>query len=113
MFGLTDSRQWCTALCVGALLVLSPRASATTVIAPRFETMVDRAELIFTGQVISQHAEWRTINGQRSIVTLITYGIHHVHKGRATSTVTLQFLGGALGDVALDVTDMPKFKAGE
>ena len=96
-----------------AILVLSPGSSATTVIAPRFEALVDRSELIFTGQVLSQHAEWRTINGRKSIVTLVTYGVHHVHKGRAASTVTLQFLGGALGDVALDVTDMPKFKAGE
>ncbi|HWN96348.1 MAG TPA: hypothetical protein VNT99_15060, partial [Methylomirabilota bacterium] len=86
---------------------------ATSVLAPRFETLVDRAELIFTGHVISQRTEWRNGNGQKSIVTLVSFAVQQVHKGRAAATVTLQFLGGTIGDVTLEVAEMPKFKAGE
>ena len=97
-----------------AFICLLPLAAhATTVIAPRFETLVDRAELIFTGQVLSQRAEWRNNNGERSIVTLVTFGVQQVHKGKAQPTVTLQFLGGALGNVRLEVADIPRFKVGE
>jgi hypothetical protein len=89
------------------------RASATSVIAPSFDELVSRADLIFTGKVISQKSEWRNIDGQRSIVTLVQFGVEEVHKGRAGLTVKLQFLGGAIGAVTLDVSEMPKFSQGE
>ena len=93
--------------------MLAPSLQATSVIAPRFETLVDAAELIFSGQVISQRSEWRNIDGKKSIVTLITLGVQQVHKGHAGNTVTLQFLGGTIGDTSLDVAEMPHFKNGE
>jgi hypothetical protein len=89
------------------------QSAATSVVAPRFEILVDRADLIVTAQVVSQRSEWRNSNGQRSIMTLISFAVQQVHKGRANSTVTLQFLGGTVGDTTLDVSDMPKFKPGE
>jgi hypothetical protein len=86
---------------------------STTVLAPRFEMLVDRAEMIFTGQVASQRSEWRETNGRKCIVTLVTFAVQQVHKGRAEASVTLQFLGGTIGDVTLDVAEMPSFKEGE
>ena len=59
------------------------RSSATGVIAPTFDQLVKRADLIFTGQVLSRRAEWRDNGGQKSIVTLITFGVRAVHKGHA------------------------------
>src|SRR3954463_2272025 len=103
--------RWHTARCAFLLfLTLAVRTGATTVIAPRFETLVDRAELIFTGQVTSQRSEWKDNNGQKSIVTLVNFAVQQVHKGRADSTVALQFLGGTVADTTLSVADMPKFK---
>jgi hypothetical protein len=95
------------------LLLAFSRAFATSVIAPSFDDLVTRADLIFTGQVISQHSEWRETGGKRSIVTIVKFGVEQVHKGRAGVTVKLQFLGGAIGAVTLDVSDMPKFSQGE
>lgn len=86
---------------------------ATSVIAPSFDELVIRADLIFTGQVISQRSEWKTTDGQKSIVTRVWFAVETVHKGRAGVVVTLQFLGGAIGAVSLDVSDMPKFTPGE
>jgi hypothetical protein len=95
------------------LLFAASRAFATSVIAPSFDDLVTRADLIFTGQVISQHSEWRDTGGKRSIVTIVKFGIEQIHKGKAGVTVKLQFLGGAIGAVTLDVSDMPKFTQGE
>jgi hypothetical protein len=100
--------------CFALLFVfIFSNALATMVIAPSFDRMVERADLIFTGQVTSQHSEWRNTGGQKSIVTLVSFRVQAVHKGSADSVVTLQFLGGTIGDTTLDVSEMPKFKQGE
>ena len=88
-------------------------ANATTVIPPTFEEMTDRAELIFVGKVVGSHAEWRSVGTNRVICTLVEFERQEVLKGDAGVSVTLQFLGGTVGDVTLDVADVPKFKAGD
>jgi hypothetical protein len=95
------------------LALLTFPARATSVLAPRFEALVDRADLIFAGRVTSQHSEWRSLNGQKAIVTLVSFSVERTHKGRADSAVTLQFLGGRVGQVTMDVAEMPQFKTGE
>lgn len=90
-----------------------PELHATSVRAPGFGALVDRAELIFTGQVLSQHSEWRVVDGRRSIVTLVSFGVERWHKGASPAVVTLQFLGGTVGEITLSVSEMPKFKTGE
>ena len=90
-----------------------PHLQATSVRAPGFDALVNRAELIFTGQVLSQHCEWRVIEGRRSIVTLVSFGVERWHKGTSPAVVTLQFLGGTMGEITLSVLEMPQFKTGE
>lgn len=100
--------------CLTVFLTLAVgQGFATTVIAPSFDQLVERADLIFTGQALAQRSEWRNIGGRKSIVTLVSFQVSAVHKGSAGSVATLQFLGGAIGDVTLDISDMPKFKQGE
>jgi hypothetical protein len=114
VLGRKSFRQWGEVVIVAFLLLaITFDAQATSVIAPRFETLVDRAELIFAGQVTGQRSEWKNHNGQRSIVTLVTFAVRQVHKGHAESAITLQFLGGTVGDVTLEVADIPKFRPGE
>jgi hypothetical protein len=91
--------------------VLSARA--TSVISPGFERLVANSDIIFTGQVLSKRSEWKDVRGRKSIVTLVSFGVRATHKGRTESTITLQFLGGTMGDVTLDVAEMPKFTPGE
>lgn len=95
------------------VLAAAPSTLGTSVVAPSFETMVERADLIFSGQMIGQRCEWREIAGQRSIVTLVRFNVLAVHKGEPRNGVELQFLGGTVGDVSLDVAEIPKFKRGE
>jgi hypothetical protein len=86
---------------------------ATSVRAPAFEILVDRADLIFTGRAVAQRSEWNDVQGQKSIVTFVSFAVEKVHKGRADAVITLQFLGGTVGQVSMDVADMPRFRKGE
>lgn len=95
------------------MLVAISSARATTVLAPTFEELVRDAELIFTGRVTAQRAEWRNGGRQRGIVTVVTFEVLDVHKGKAERSIELQFLGGKIGDAELRVDLMPKFAVGE
>jgi len=102
--------QWLAGLLVGLGLA---SANATTVIPPTFEEMTDRAELIFVGKVVSSRAEWRTAGTNRVIFTLVEFERQEILKGEAGGSVTLQFLGGTVGDVTLEVDGIPKFNPGD
>ena len=94
--------------CVIAFL-FSLNASATTVVPIAFGDMVDRADLIFIGQVRNVQSEWRTVGAQRAIFTMVTFAAEEILKGKSSESVTLQFLGGTVGDTTLEVADMPAF----
>jgi hypothetical protein len=95
------------------LLLVAIPVHATTVIAPDFDSMVRRSELIFTGRVTAQRCEWRRDGGRPSIVTVVTFDVDKVHKGRAGAGLQLEFLGGTIGEVTMDVSSSPKFKNDE
>lgn len=99
-------------LCTVGLLVLSD-ARATTVVPPTFGEMVDRADFVFIGKVSESRSEWKTVGANRVIFTLVTFDVQETWKGRSVPAVTLQFLGGTIGDVSLVVAGVPKFNIGE
>ncbi len=101
------------ALFIAAILVAAPALNATSVLPPDFNAMVRQADLIFTGRMTGQRAEWRKIEGQRSIVTLVRFEVIGVHKGRGGPVIELQFLGGKIGQASLDVDSIPKFHVDE
>jgi len=105
--------RWARIALVVCAVLAGPAIRATTVIAPTFETLVGRADLVFTGRMISERSEWRKIDGQRSIVTLVTFEVLSVQKGNAGRTIELQFLGGTVGGATLEVASMPRFTKGE
>lgn len=88
-------------------------ARGTTVIPPTFEEMVDRADLVFEGRVVNVRSEWSYVQIQPTIYTWVEFEVQEVLKGSAKSVTTLQFLGGTVGDVTLEVAGVPKFSRGE
>ena len=88
-------------------------AKATSVVAPAFEEMADKADLVFEGKVIGSRAEWRSVAAGRVIFTLVEFETQEVLKGNAGVSVTLQFLGGTVEGVTLEVADVPRFNPGE
>src|SRR5882724_2296340 len=73
------------------------RVSATIVIPPTFEQLVQQAELIFQGTVTDVRSVWQGEGAQRHIDTYIRFQVDENVKG----------------DETMEVTDSPKFKVGD
>lgn len=102
-----------TALLFSALAFFGPGLRATTVIPPSFPDLVEKAEAIYRGRVTaveSRHVD--RPDGARVIKTFVTVAIDKVLKGAAQNTITLEMLGGRIGDDSLLITGMPKFTVG-
>jgi hypothetical protein len=89
------------------------RVTATSVIPPTFDQLVQQAELIFQGTVTDVRSVWEGEGAQRHIDTYVTFQIDENVKGDATSSYTIRMLGGTVGDETMEVTDSPKFKVGD
>ena len=88
-------------------------ANSTTVIAPTFTELVSKANLIFVGQVASVRAIWETTPQGRAIITIVTFRVEDVWKGSVGAMTQLEFLGGTLDGMTLDVVGMPNFTVGQ
>lgn len=100
-------------LMVLALTWIAGVARATTVIPPTFESLVSGANTIFVGQAIDIRSQWIATRQGRAIVTRVTFKVEDVWKGAAGAITQLEFLGGTVGDVTMDVAGMPEFRDGQ
>jgi len=89
------------------------RITATTVIPPTFEQLVQQAELIFEGTVTEVKSVWEGEGAQRHIDTYVTLQVADSVKGDAGSSYTIRLLGGTVGDETMMVTDTPTFSVGD
>lgn len=96
------------------LLLLAPFAAATSVVPPTFSELVQEADAIYRARVTAVQARRVALaDGSGSVIkTFVTLAIERVLKGAEQSEVTLEFLGGAVGDESLIVSGMPKFNLG-
>jgi hypothetical protein len=76
--------------------------------------LVNEADAIYRGQVTAiQARRVERADGQgTTIKTFVTLNIERVLKGTPQKEVTLEFLGGTVGDETLEVSGMPKFNLG-
>ena len=92
---------------------LAPVAQASSVVPLGFDDLVGEARSIVRGQVVDVRAE-RSPGGRERIDTLVTFRIERVLKGTPDrALVVLRFLGGVIGDEALEVAGMPRFAVGD
>ena len=99
---------------IGAFfLALAAAASATTVIPPSFDELVTRAQIIFQGTVTDVRSAWTGEGAQRCIVTFVTFKVEDAIKGNPGKEMTLRMLGGTVGTETMQVSDAPRFTAGD
>ncbi|PZR74571.1 MAG: hypothetical protein DLM52_09145 [Chthoniobacterales bacterium] len=96
---------------MAALVVCT--TGATTVIPPSFDDLVSRAQIIFQGTVTGVRSEWIGEGAQRHIVSYVTFKVEDALKGNPGPEITLRMLGGTVAGQTMEVTDAPKFKAGD
>ena len=88
-------------------------AWATIAIQTDLRTMVRKADLVFTGKVTGQRAEWANLNGRKSIITVVSLEVLDTHKGIAGRILDLRCPGGTIGNTTLELVGMPTFAEGE
>jgi hypothetical protein len=97
-----------------AAVLVAPLLRATSVIPPKFSELVAESDAIYRAHVTAVQARHVAApNGNVVIKTYVTLGIEHTLKGAVQDTVTLEFLGGTIGDETLSVSGMPQFTVGE
>ena len=72
-----------------------------------------QAEIIFQGTVTEVKSQWTGEGAQRHIVSYVTFQVDEAVKGDAGASYTLRLLGGTVDGQTMEVTDTPKFKAGD
>lgn len=88
-------------------------ANATTVIPPKFDELVSRAQVIFEGEVTGLHSQWIGEGAQHRIVTFVTFKVDDTLKGDPGTTYSMRMLGGTVDGRTMEVSDAPKFKVGD
>ncbi len=88
-------------------------ATATTVIPPKFDELVSRAQIIFEGEVTGLQSQWIGEGAQHRIVTFVTFKVDDTLKGNPGATYSMRMLGGTVDGRTMEVADAPKFKVGD
>ena len=97
-----------------ALGAAAPSAHALSVLPPEFSDLVAESDLIVEGQVTAVEARIVTNRaGYRVVKTYVTVQIARQLKGTPQPDITLEFLGGTVGDESILIPGMPTFAVGD
>ena len=89
-------------------------ARATSVEPPEFPALVSLADAIYRGRVTAVESRRLDQPGNRPLIrTYVTFAVERTLKGAERPAVVLDFLGGTVGDLTLEVSDMPVFTIGD
>jgi hypothetical protein len=86
---------------------------ATTVMAPSFDELVRESELIFRGRVTAVKSDWSGEGKGRAMATWVTFTVERTLRGNVAETITLEFMGGEVGQKRLVLAGWPKFEVGD
>ena len=100
-------------LALAGVLASAASLTATTVIPPTFEQLVDQAQEIFQGKVTDVKSQWIGEGADRHIVSYITFEVKDALKGVSGKTFTLRAFGGTVDGETMLIGDGPKFEVGD
>jgi len=98
---------------VAAIVGAAISASATTVVPPTFEQLVDQAQVIFHGTVSKVNSQWIGEGAERRIVTYVTFNVKESLKGSAGKSYTIRTFGGTVDGETMMIGDAPTFDVGD
>lgn len=102
-------------LLIATLAVTILPTQAMSVIPPTFDELVSLSELVVRGQVTSVRSAYVDTQQGRAIKTFVTFKVERTLKGTppANDELTLVFLGGKVGEDAMEIAGMPAFQTGD
>ena len=98
---------------LAGLIAGAASLSATVVIPPTFEQLVDQAEVIFHGSVTNVSSQWVGEGAERHIVSYITFKVKDAIKGSPGHSYTMRTFGGTVGEETMKIGDGPEFQVGD
>jgi hypothetical protein len=107
-----QARRFLLTMAMG-LALLPPLVRATTVEPPSFETLINQSDYVVRAVVTSATPEWKVNEGKPYISTHLELAIREVVKGTPPTPLTMDLLGGKIGEVQFAVTGMPVFQVGD
>jgi hypothetical protein len=96
-----------------SLAFFAPFLRATTVEPPSFDTLVNQSDYVVRAVVKTATPEWKERGGKSYISTHLELEVREIIRGTPPSPLTLDLLGGKIGDVQFAVTGMPIFEVGD
>ena len=107
------TRVW---LAVAAALVVvglagAPRAAS--VVAPTFDALVARSQVVFVGETLGVQSRWVSTPSGPAIVSVVTFKVVRTLKGELGGQTQLEFLGGTVGEHRMEIPGMPRFRVGD
>jgi hypothetical protein len=95
-------------------LALAAFTSQGTMVRPTsLQNLTDQADIIFSGIVLSNYSHWAEAAQGKVIVTETSFEVVEALKGNPGPQLTLQSLGGAVGQDRMEVEGVPGFDTGE
>jgi hypothetical protein len=96
------------------LILIGPALLQAQLTAPRsFAQLVADAPLIVVSTVAARRSAWEHYGASRIIVTTVTLQVESVLKGSAGRELTVEVVGGSIGDETMRVSDTPEFRVGD
>jgi hypothetical protein len=83
------------------------------VIPPSFDELVQHSELVFRGRVVAMKSGWSGNGAKTRIATWVTFEVERALRGNVGETVTLEFLGGTVGEKRFEAIGWPSFEVGD
>lgn len=93
--------------------LFSATLSASSVLPLTFDELTERAAAIALVETVQVRPDWRTHARGKHIVTVVTFRLERGLKGRLAPQFDVEFLGGRIGSVGMEVDGMPQFAVGE
>jgi len=97
------------ALAVSCRVILA----ATSYEAVTFNDLVERADVIFVGQVVDVRPYPLQVRGETVLKTRVTFSVADPLWGTSSLVEVLDFIGGEWNGVGMRVADMPTFAVGD
>ncbi|MGE0864632.1 MAG: hypothetical protein AB7P34_12095 [Vicinamibacterales bacterium] len=109
------SRFWCAAvlLLIALPVALSAQPAEPVIGKLSFDQLTERAAAIVVGTVAGRRSEWEFYGSARLIITRVTVEVEQTLKGSAPKTLTVDVVGGTIGDVTQRVFHVPDFRVGD
>ena len=90
----------------------SPASAQDGVVELTFDDLIQRAPAIVVATVTGRRAEWESYGTSKLIVTKVSLQVEQVLRGSAPRELTIEVLGGTIGEETLHVSDVPEFTVG-